>query len=233
MKTDPKVIVAVDYPTIEPVRHLVNQLSPELCRLKIGNILFTRYGPKLVEEFMQAGFEIFLDLKFHDIPQTVANACRSAAAIGAWMVNIHVSGGVKMMTTAKQALHNCKNRPLLIGVTLLTSLDQQDIASIGITQPIEEIVLQMATQAQTAGLDGVVCGSTEAPLLRSHLGDDFILVTPGIRLPGDNNNDQKRVLTPKAAINAGSSYLVIGRSITDSDNPRKTLEGIIQTIDSN
>jgi len=212
------------------MRALVGQLSPELCRLKIGNILFTRYGPKLVEELMQQGFDVFLDLKYHDIPQTVAGACRSAAELGVWMVNLHVSGGAAMMRAAREMVDQFKHKPLLIGVTVLTSLDQGDLTLLGVNDDIPSQVNRMANLAKQHGLGGIICSAHEASQLRSHLGNDFVLVTPGIRLNADAKDDQKRIMTPEAAINSGSTYLVIGRSITKATDPLATLKVIADSI---
>ena len=226
MQQDPRVIVALDYSEIEPLRAVVKQLSPSLCRVKIGNILFTRYGPALVEELMQQGFDIFLDLKFHDIPATVAGACRSAAELGVWMTNLHVATGERAMVAAREAIQDFSTPPLLIGVTVLTSLLQQDLQILTIETDVETLVLQLATLAKQVGLDGVVCSSQEAALLRSVLGEDFLLVTPGIRLTQKIEDDQRRIMTPDAAMAAGASYLVIGRPITHADNPAQVLEEI-------
>lgn len=231
-KPDPKVIVAIDAGTVEQARSQINPLTPELCHLKIGSILFTRYGPAFVEELMQKGYRIFLDLKFYDIPQTVAGACRAVAELGVWMMNIHISGGRTMMETVVNALQSItlKEKPLLIGVTILTSLDGSDLKTLGIQEKIPDIVCRMATLAKSSGLDGVVCSAQEAALLRKQFDRNFLLVTPGIRLETDEKGDQKRVMTPRAAIQAGSDYLVIGRPITQSTDPLKALEAIDKYI---
>lgn len=228
MKTDTKIIVALDFPSIEPLRKFVKLLTPDLCRVKIGNILFTRYGPSLVEELMQVGFEVFLDLKFHDIPATVAGACRSAAELGVWMVNLHVSSGERALQAAREILNDFKKPPLLIGVTVLTSLVTKDLAALGIQTELPNLVLQMAHRAKSAGLDGVVCSAEEATLLRRELGEKFVLVTPGIRLTLEDKNDQQRVMTPEAAFVAGASYLVIGRPITQAKDPVKILRELAE-----
>ncbi len=228
---DPLIIVALDYPSLAPLRAFVAQLSPRLCRLKIGNILFTRYGPALVEELMQQGFEVFLDLKFHDIPQTVAQSCRAAADLGVWMINLHVSSGFAAMQAAREAVDQSSNNPLLIGVTVLTSLQSSDLEKLGNQRPLADLVLDLAKQAQTCGLDGVVCSSQEASLLRQHLGDKFLLVTPGIR-PEKMADDQRRVLTPCQARAAGASYLVIGRPITQAKNPLAMLQVIADSLET-
>ncbi len=229
-----KIIVALDFPDINSMRALVKKLDPALCRVKIGNILFTHYGPMLVEELMQLGFDVFLDLKFHDIPQTVAGACRSAAELGVWMTNIHVFGGEAMMLAAREEFEqiNGRRKPLLIAVTVLTSMEESDLAALGVQDDIRTLVPRFAKLAQKAGLDGVVCSSQEAQLLRAQLGNDFILVTPGIRLSKERTDDQKRIMTPKEAVDAGSDYLVIGRPITRADNPAEVLETIVSSINT-
>ena len=221
-----RLIVALDFPAIEMAYQLVNQLDPKLCRLKVGNILFTQAGPAFVEDLMKLGFDVFLDLKYHDIPQTVAGACRAAADLGVWMVNVHVQGGRVMLEAAVEAIQAFNKRPLLIGVTILTSLQDEDLAPLGIQTSIDKLVPKMAHLAQEAGLDGVVCSSQEVRSLREELDSSFVLVTPGIRLPDDEAGDQKRILTPSAAIRAGSSYLVIGRPITQALDPLQVLQKI-------
>ncbi|MDP1573831.1 MAG: orotidine-5'-phosphate decarboxylase [Coxiellaceae bacterium] len=222
---DPRVIVALDYPDKASAMHFVSKVSPDLCRLKVGKGMFTYYGPDFVRELTALGFTVFLDLKFHDIPNTVFDACTAAAKLGVWMVNVHISGGIEMMRAARRAIDipSSKNKPLLIGVTILTSLDQDDLSSLGIDDSLEDTVLRLARIAKTAGLDGVVCSAQEAVLLRKNLGDDFLLITPGIRLSSDDIADQKRVMTPGAAFAAGVDYLVMGRSITEARNPREIL----------
>ncbi len=230
MTSDPRVIVALDCPNIAAVRSLVSQLSPSLCRLKIGNILFTHYGPKLVEELMLQDFEVFLDLKFHDIPQTVAKSCRVVADLGVWMTNLHISSGKAAMEAAVEAIKTVSHKPpLLIGVTVLTSLEQSDLMNVDSAIALPDMVCNLAAQAQACGLDGVVCSSLEAAMLRSQSGKDFLLVTPGIRLEAAKD-DQKRVLTPEQADKAGASYLVIGRPITEANNPLAILEQIVSNV---
>lgn len=229
MINKPRIIVALDFDHIDAVRMLVSQLSPGLCRLKIGNILFTRYGPALVEELMSQSFDVFLDLKFHDIPQTVARSCRVAADLGVWMTNLHVSSGVAAMQMACEAISASHYRPLLIGVTVLTSLQQSDLLLADNKRSVIDSVKELAFEAKRCGLDGVVCSSQEAAVLRQELGQDFVLVTPGIRLE-KSGDDQKRVLGPVEACAAGASYLVIGRPITQSNNPLATLEAIAASI---
>src|SRR3990167_4614751 len=230
-KTKSTIIVALDYAHIDPLKQLVDQLSPELCRVKIGNILFTRYGPSLVERLMRQGFDVFLDLKFHDIPQTVAGACRSAAELGVWMVNLHIAGGAAMMSAAREMTDSFKIRPLLMGVTVLTSLVEADLQPLGMRADVSDVVLNMAKLAKTQGLDGVVCSPQEVRLLRFELGNDFLLVTPGIRSREEQGlDDQKRTMTPEAAVAAGANYLVVGRPITQSAPPAQALRSLNQAL---
>jgi len=218
------VIVALDYPDPADALALAERLSPQLCRLKVGKELFTRGGPALVESLQHAGFDIFLDLKYHDIPNTVAGAVRAAGELGVWMVNVHASGGRRMMEAAAAALDGFARRPLLIGVTVLTSLSVEDLAELGHRETPRERVLQLAALAADSGLDGVVCSALEAEALRAAHGEGFLLVTPGIRLAGDDSGDQRRVVTPAAALELGADYLVIGRSITAAADPLAALE---------
>jgi orotidine-5'-phosphate decarboxylase len=228
--TDPKIIVALDYPDAEPALQLVNQLTPDLCRLKVGKELFTAAGPQLIESVQQKGFEVFLDLKFHDIPNTVAKACEAAAKLGVWMVNVHALGGQKMMQAAREALDKFEQRPRLIAVTILTSMDQQDIAQVGLNGAPGDNVLSLARLAKDSGLDGVVCSPKEVAQLRQEIAGDFLLVTPGVRPQGASQDDQKRTMTPKQALQSGASYLVIGRPITQADNPLQALKVICTEI---
>jgi orotidine-5'-phosphate decarboxylase len=227
---DPKIIVALDYPEAKPALELVARLQPSLCRLKVGKELFTAAGPQLVEQCMQRGFEVFLDLKFHDIPNTTAQACKAAASLGVWMVNVHALGGRKMMETAREALSKTTRPPKLIAVTVLTSMAQEDLAGIGITATPAEMVLRLATLARDSGLDGVVCSAQEAALLRQHCGKEFCLVTPGIRPVDAAADDQSRIMTPAAALQNGASYLVIGRPITKAADPLQALQNISREI---
>ena len=224
--SDSKIIVALDYPTMAAAISLAKQLDPNRCKLKVGKELFTRSGPQIVEQLTAMGFDIFLDLKYHDIPSTVAKACRAAADLGVWMMNVHTLGGPAMMTAARDALANDTQRPLLIGVTLLTSMDEQTFQHIGLTGTISETVLRLADMAEQSGLDGVVCSAQEATTLRAQHGQQFQLVTPGIRPAHSDTGDQHRTMTPPEAIDAGSSYLVIGRPITAAQNPMQALEAI-------
>ena len=224
--TGARVIVALDYPDAASALQLVAGLSPDLCRLKVGKELFTRAGPQLVEELAGRGFDVFLDLKFHDIPNTVASACHAAADLGVWMVNVHALGGERMLLAAREGLERAKHTPLLIAVTILTSMDVHDLAAVGLSGTPEENVLRLATLAHLSGLDGVVCSSRETGILRDRLGPDFRLITPGIRPAGSQADDQRRVMTPAEAISAGSSYLVIGRPVTQADDPVSVLRTI-------
>lgn len=228
--TDPKIIVALDYPEAAPALDLAARLEPALCRLKVGKELFTAAGPQLVAQLMQRGFEIFLDLKFHDIPNTAAQACRAAAALGVWMVNVHALGGRKMMEAAREAVAQAARPPKLIAVTVLTSMAQEDLAEVGISAAPAELVLRLARLAQTSGLDGVVCSAQEAALLRRECGAAFCLVTPGIRPADAAADDQSRIMTPRAAREAGSDYLVIGRPITRAADPLRALHEISQQL---
>lgn len=223
----PKILVALDYSTAEEALNFVAKVNPELCGLKVGKQLFTAAGPQLVEKLVGKGFNVFLDLKYHDIPNTVAKACIAAANLGVWMLNVHALGGERMMLAAREAIDTCLNhKPLLIGVTILTSHEDAELATIGLSGSAEENVVRLAQQTQDAGLDGVVCSALEAPLLRTVCGSEFCLVTPGIRLE-QVDDDQRRVMTPAAAFASGSSYLVIGRPITQSIDPAAMLTSII------
>lgn len=227
-----KVIVALDYEKEEQALSLVDQLDPTQCRLKVGKEMFTTLGTNFIKQLHNRNFDIFLDLKFHDIPNTVARAVRSAADLGVWMVDLHASGGLRMMEEAKNILEPYgRDAPLLIGVTVLTSMEDLDLLQIGINASPMEQVIRLANLTQRAGLDGVVCSPQEVEILRSHCGKDFKLVTPGIRPIGSDFGDQRRVMTPAAAIQAGSDYLVIGRPITQSDNPAGVLHSINLSIE--
>tara|TARA_B100001540_G_scaffold86808_2_gene78348 strand:- start:982 stop:1674 length:693 start_codon:yes stop_codon:yes gene_type:complete len=220
------VIVALDYPGAQDALDMATRLSPELCRLKVGKELFTRAGPALVEQLQAQGFEIFLDLKFHDIPNTVAGAVRAAADLGVWMINVHAGGGRRMMEAAREAVDAGTHRPLLIGVTVLTSLSDADLAELGYAETAAQRVTRLAALAADSGLDGVVCSAQEAATLRAQRGDAFKLVTPGIRLAGDAAGDQRRVLTPGQALALGADYLVVGRSVTAAPDPLDALQRV-------
>lgn len=226
------LIVALDVDSAGEAVELARLLDPEKCRVKVGKQLFTREGPGVLEALRNLGFDIFLDLKFHDIPNTVAKACVAAAEQGVWMVNVHASGGSRMMAAAREALSRVPNPPKLIAVTVLTSMGPEDLAETGSADaPMERVVL-LADLAKAAGMDGVVCSAQEAELLRSRLGAEFDLVTPGIRLPEDNVGDQRRVLSPTDALIAGANYLVVGRPITAAANPADALQRVLSSIES-
>jgi len=222
-----KIIVALDFPSDQPALALIDQLDPAKCRLKVGKELFTRSGPVLVRDLQSRGFDVFLDLKFHDIPNTTSAAVAAAADLGVWMVNVHASGGEKMMTACRDRLESFgKDRPMLIAVTVLTSMGPEDLAGIGITDSPEAQVSRLATLTRNCGLDGVVCSAQEAPALKAEQGKDFKLVTPGIRPLSADKGDQQRIMTPTDALKAGSDYLVIGRPITQAADPLAALEAI-------
>ena len=226
-----RVIVPLDFADAASALALAARLDPALCRVKVGKELFVAAGPSIVESLHRAGFEVFLDLKFHDIPNTVAGACRAAARLGVWMLNVHASGGETMMRAAREAVASFTKRPLVIGVTILTSLSTPELAPIGYTGTADEMVERLARLAQSAGLDGVVCSAQEGPRLRSACGPGFALVTPGIRLADSTKDDQSRVVTPVDAVRLGADYLVIGRPITQSQDPRATLAQIHQSLE--
>lgn len=226
----PEIIIALDYKDEAATMKLVKQLDNSLCRLKVGKELFVRCGPSLVEKLINMGFDVFLDLKFHDIPNTVAAACSAAADMGVWMVNVHALGGSKMMMAARQAIDNSDHQPLLIAVTVLTSLSREDIAEIGLDLEPEQLVRRLAQLAKSSAFDGVVCSPKEASMLKQLLGEDFCLVTPGVRPEGASVGDQQRVMTPREALQAGSDYLVIGRPITAAADPLASLLSIQQQI---
>jgi len=217
--SDPRIIVALDFPGRVAAEEFAARLDPEHCRLKVGKELFTAAGPDLVVRLVQRGFDVFLDLKFHDIPQTVARACRAAAALGVWMINVHASGGRRMLEEARAAVDRAPQRPLLIGVTVLTSLGDADLAEIGVNAPAAEQALRLARLGERCGLDGVVCSAREAQAIRAETGSEFILVTPGIRPHGAPPDDQRRVTTAAEAVAAGADYLVVGRPVTDAVDP--------------
>lgn len=228
--TDPKIIVALDYSSAAAASQLVKQLDPKLCKLKVGKELFTAAGPAWVEQLVSQGYGVFLDLKFHDIPHTVAQACKAAASLGVWMVNVHALGGRAMMTAAREALDSLPQRPKLIAVTVLTSMGSDDLADLGISEEPRQLVRRLARLAMDCHLDGVVSSAQEAAMLRQDLGANFCLVTPGIRPASASQDDQKRIMTPADALRAGSHYLVIGRPITQAANPLQALQTIEREI---
>ncbi len=224
------IIVALDFPSAEQALILADQLDAKLCRVKVGKELFTRAGPSILTALHQRGFEVFLDLKYHDIPNTCAQAVLAAAEQGVWMVNVHASGGKRMMAAAKESLVKNNLKTQLIAVTVLTSMAQADFQELGIESSIEEQVLRLAKLTQEAGLDGVVCSAQEAALLQAELGSNFLKVTPGIRPAAASVDDQQRIMTPEAAMAAGSTHLVIGRPISQAANPSQALADIIRLL---
>jgi orotidine-5'-phosphate decarboxylase len=228
--SDPKIVVALDYAEPKLALQLVEQLDPAICRLKVGKELFTAAGPQLVEKLISKGFGVFLDLKFHDIPTTVAKACEAASRLGVWMLNVHASGGADMMQAAREGVARSGQQPLLIAVTVLTSMNQSALKQIGVQDELQNQVLRLAKLTKESGLDGVVCSAQEAEILRKSLGPDFCLVTPGIRPKSASLDDQSRVVTPAQAIALGASYLVIGRPITKAENPLLALNAIHQEL---
>jgi orotidine-5'-phosphate decarboxylase len=231
--TDPRIIVALDYVDAKSALKLVAQLDPSLCKLKVGKELFTAAGPQLVEALIDKGFGIFLDLKFHDIPNTVEKACKAASKLGVWMLNVHASGGLAMMQAAREGVAESGFNPRLIAVTVLTSMDQATLQQIGVTMHLQDQVINLAKLTQQAKLDGVVCSALEVAILRKTLGQEFCLVTPGIR-PAQTTaikaDDQIRVMTPSEAIRHGSNYLVIGRPITQANDPYAALNNLLAEI---
>jgi orotidine-5'-phosphate decarboxylase len=225
-----KIIVALDFADADSALALVARLDPALCRLKVGKELFTAAGPDLVRTLVARGFEVFLDLKFHDIPNTAAAACRAAAGLGVWMLNVHASGGRRMMAAAQAALADLPKPPLLIAVTVLTSMSAEDLGEVGISAAPADQVLRLARLAHACKLDGVVCSAQEAAMLRAELGAGFRLVTPGIRPAGAEAGDQRRVMTPAEALRAGATDLVIGRPVTAAVDPLAALEQIQSDI---
>jgi orotidine-5'-phosphate decarboxylase len=225
------IVVALDFERKSDALELIDRLDPNLCRLKIGKEMFTHFGPDFVTQVQNKGFDVFLDLKFHDIPNTVAKAVKAAADLGVWMVNVHASGGSKMMQAARDILKPYGDKaPILIAVTVLTSMSEEDLLDLGITQSPEQQVNFLAGLAHKAGMDGVVCSAQEAVMLKQNYGTDFKLITPGIRTADASVDDQKRIMTPQRAVEAGSDYLVIGRAITKSENPIQTMKDIYSSL---
>ena len=224
--TDPRIIVALDFPDAQGALALAQRLDPKQCRVKVGKELYTAAGPSLVEQLQRSGFTVFLDLKFHDIPNTVAGACAAAAQLGVWMINVHALGGRAMMAAAREAVAKSRKPPRLVAVTLLTSMAAADMADVGMAGGPQDAVLRLARLAQASGLEGVVCSPQEAGALRRQCGKDFLLVTPGIRPADADRDDQQRVATPRSATEAGANYLVIGRPITRAADPLAALRAI-------
>jgi orotidine-5'-phosphate decarboxylase len=232
--TSSPIVVAMDFDNANACLNLASQLSPKHCRLKVGKELFTACGPQIVETLMQKGFDIFLDLKFHDIPNTTAKAVKAAADLGVWMVNVHASGGERMMLAAREAIdQSSTSKPLLIAVTVLTSMEQSDLLGVGVAYAIDNQVERLASLAHYCGLDGIVCSAREAKQMRQQFDRNFCLVTPGIRLPDSPADDQRRTLTPVQAMQEGSSYLVIGRPITSAGDPAQACEKIFNELIKN
>ena len=231
MNQEARVIVALDFDDADKAMALVDQLDPGACKLKVGKEMFTLFGPEFVKSLIAKGFDIFLDLKFHDIPNTVAKACKAAAEMGVWMVNVHASGGMEMMKAAKNAITGSSHpQTKLIAVTVLTSMDQAQLNDVVPEVSPAEQVKKLAQLTADSGLDGVVCSAKEAVMLRETHNDEFLLVTPGIRPAGADVGDQKRVMTPVDAIDAGVSYLVMGRPITQAENPLAALQAVNQSL---
>ncbi|HAT2065130.1 TPA: orotidine-5'-phosphate decarboxylase [Legionella pneumophila] len=227
----PKLIVALDFDNQDNALQLVDKLDPNHCALKVGSELFTLLGPQFVKELVRREFKVFLDLKFHDIPNTVAKACHSAAELGVWMINVHAIGGLKMLQAARESLKTYgKDRPLLIAVTVLTSFEEGELASVGISNTLPEQATHLAMLAREAGLDGVVSSAHEVKIIKQKCGENFITVTPGIRLPNNLKDDQSRVMTPQQAIREGSDFLVIGRPITQASNPCEIVSALLRDL---
>lgn len=226
----PKIYVALDYQNASDADALIEQLPSGKVGLKVGKELFTSAGPQWVASLVEKGFSIFLDLKFHDIPNTVAKAVTAAAKLGVDVVNVHASGGSRMMKAAADALKETDNPPLLIGVTVLTSMDESDLKELGISKSVNEQVEYLARLAKSSGLKGVVCSAQEANMLKAACGNDFKLMTPGIRPEGSSKDDQRRTMTPAEAVTVGVDYMVIGRPITQSPNPAQAVENILASI---
>lgn len=233
-KHDPKIIVALDFDNATDALNLTKSLNPDFCRVKVGKELFTSCGPSIVEQLRGQGFDVFLDLKFHDIPATVGKAVRAAANMGVWMVNVHASGGVRMMESARAAVESASHKPILIAVTVLTSMDQRELNQVSRSDySVDSQVIHLAEMADKCGLNGVVCSANEAAKLKLKFGAEFILVTPGIRPENYAAvDDQRRVVTPKLAIQNGSDYLVVGRPITQAENPSLVCEQMAKSLDS-
>lgn len=220
----PRLIVALDFADAASALALARQMEPADCALKVGFELFVTAGPELVDRLHDLGFRVFLDLKFHDIPNTVAAACRAAARRGVWLLNVHASGGLEMMRAAQAAVREVNDTTRVLAVTVLTSSDAGTLREVGIQrEPHAQVQLLGALAVREAGLDGLVCSALEATTLRQSLGEDALLVTPGIRLEDASCDDQKRVMTPERALAAGASAIVVGRPITRAADPSAAL----------
>lgn len=225
-----KLIVALDFDNRVDAMMLIDQLNPTDCALKVGNELFVLLGSDFVRELVQRQFRVFLDLKFHDIPNTVFRAIKAVASLGVWMLNVHASGGIDMMVAAKKAIDEFEKPPLLIAVTVLTSLSEAALASTGIKMSLQENALHLAKMAQEAGLDGVVCSAAEVAMIKAHCGQGFLTVTPGIRFESNASDDQVRTVTPEQALSDGSDFLVVGRPITRAENPKQVVQKILKLM---
>lgn len=228
--TTSPIIVALDFPDAASALSLAAKIDPNVCKLKVGKELFTRCGPDILEKLHTLGFDVFLDMKFHDIPNTVGGACRAAADLGCWMVNVHASGGVRMLEAAAEAVTQSAHKPLLIAVTILTSLDDQDLLKVGFDKDTKTMTQRLASLAKLAGLDGVVSSAHDIEQTKLEQGKDFLVVTPGIRPAGSSVGDQARIATPKSAVASGADYLVIGRPITQAENPQSALDAIVAEL---
>ena len=224
------IVVALDYPTPKQALEMAQQLDPAKCRVKVGKELFTASGPAILEQLHKLNFDVFLDLKFHDIPNTCAGAVAAAAELGVWMVNVHASGGERMMNAAAEAIANKNNKPLLIAVTVLTSMEQSDLAGIGLDITPQQQVERLAKLSKLSGMDGVVSSAQEIELIKNICGQGFLTITPGIRPAGSAAGDQRRIMTPQEAVNVGGDYLVIGRPITQAENPKQSCLDIIESL---
>lgn len=226
-----KLIIALDFDNLSLAMNLVDQLDPTQCALKVGSEMFTRFGPDFIKKLVDKKFKIFLDLKFHDIPNTVAQACKASADLGVWMLNVHASGGLAMMNNAREALVSYgETRPLLIAVTVLTSMNAAELLATGIQEPLEHRVGMLACLAHQAGLDGIVSSALEVPAIKAACGQQFLTITPGIRLTSDSPDDQARIVTPTDALKAGSDYLVVGRPITRASDPVNVIQALLSTM---
>lgn len=224
------IVVALDYPTPQQAIEMAKQLDPDKCRVKVGKELFTASGPAILEQLHKLNFDVFLDLKFHDIPNTCAGAVAVAADLGVWMVNVHASGGERMMTAAAEAIANKQHKPLLIAVTVLTSMEQSDLAGIGLDVSPQQQVQRLAKLSKQSGMDGVVSSAQEIELIKELCGKNFLTVTPGIRPAGSAAGDQRRIMTPQEAVNAGGDYMVIGRPITQNNHPKQACLDIVNSL---
>jgi len=231
MAAVPRLVVALDCAGFDAADALVQRLDPALCRLKVGKELFTSAGPSCIEAWRRRGFDVFLDLKYHDIPNTVESACRAAGELGVWMITVHALGGRRMLEAAARGVTGDGSGPLLVAVTVLTSLEDTDLAELGIDRPVAELAPRLASLARDCGCDGVVCSAREAAAMRQACGDDFVLVTPGIRPAGPGDDDQRRTVTPAEAMRAGADYLVVGRPITAAADPAVALRALAAEVD--